>query len=260
MFSMEVDPLTASKLPSAVFFTFFNTYGTLNCCATTENLATVACGYSDSVVRVHKADGSSFQLKKWTKFAKKRGGQSSEEDGASAGGGGNGNGGDGDGGNDAAGERLNEDSGADLGELYRLDFVGHQGPVYGVDFCTQDHKYLASASADRSVRLWRLTDGAFVRKCVWHPALQSAARNFINHFPCFARKSAFNAVLANFAGIALTLVRCGTFSLLSSSHHSSLPRMIAQLAFGMPAVHNQFRSVTCSRNMLRYFLDNAHIT
>jgi len=106
-----IDDVSASKLPSAAFFTIFNTYGTLNCCATTENVETVACGYADSVVRVHKSDGSNFRLA--TPMT-----------------------------SSVATPIANPSP-------PRLDFVGHQGPVYGVDFCDQDQHYLVSASADR---------------------------------------------------------------------------------------------------------------
>lgn len=100
------------------------------CCSTAQNLETVACGHSDSVVRVHKSNNSKFTVKPIPKY-----------DDALSHNNKNGN-----------WNKRSDSSPQTEQILPRLDFVGHQGPVYGVDFMHTDNNYFISSSADRLVR------------------------------------------------------------------------------------------------------------
>ena len=146
---MQTDKLTPTQLPTALFFTLFNTHGTLNCCTTNDAVDVVACGYDDSIVRVHRASGGPFSLKhvKHSVEPGNSSGQrrkSSTEDSSSRSSSSSST-------SSASLENRVVENTLDGKHVHRLDFVGHQGPVYSLDFCAQDHNYLISSSADRFV-------------------------------------------------------------------------------------------------------------
>ncbi|GBG85174.1 hypothetical protein CBR_g39739 [Chara braunii] len=139
--------LSPTALPNSCFYTFFNTYNSLNCVAFTDD-GLVAGGFSDSSIKI-------WDMAKRSAVA----GQSQEKATdvqilPSENGGGDANANDGQAGgkdSDAVVEAQRIAHGQ-KGRTYAL-LLGHTGPVYGLDF-SPDSKYLLSSSADCTVRLW----------------------------------------------------------------------------------------------------------
>ncbi|KAJ1734673.1 Transcription initiation factor TFIID subunit 5 [Coemansia biformis] len=117
--------LGPAALPSICMYTMHNTDSTMNCAAVADDLSLLACGFSESYVKIWslrreplRGFQSNFLL----------GSVASESDA------------------EAVREKTPDDS-------RRL--VGHAGPVFGVDI-SFDSKYLISGSEDKTARLWSL--------------------------------------------------------------------------------------------------------
>ncbi|KAI9471587.1 Transcription initiation factor TFIID subunit 5 [Coemansia sp. RSA 989] len=117
--------LGPAALPSVCMYTLHNTDNTMNCATVSEDLSLMACGFSESYIKI------------WSlKHEPLRGFQSnfhpsqvnSEQDA----------------------EALREKTSDETRKL-----VGHSGPVFGVDI-SFDSKYLMSCSEDKTARLWSL--------------------------------------------------------------------------------------------------------
>ncbi|KAJ2794652.1 Transcription initiation factor TFIID subunit 5, partial [Coemansia helicoidea] len=117
--------LGPAALPSICMYTLHNTDGTANCAAVSDDLSLLACGFSESYVKI-------WSLKR----EPLRGFQSNFYLGAVTS----------EGDAEAVREKATDDS-------RRL--VGHAGPVFGVDI-SYDSRYLVSASEDKTARLWSL--------------------------------------------------------------------------------------------------------
>ncbi|RIA86196.1 WD40-repeat-containing domain protein [Glomus cerebriforme] len=118
---IELGP--SSTLPSICFYTFFNTYDSLNCLTISEDTSLIAGGFSDSYVKIY-----SLKREKLRGF---RGRINPAEIRTAS---------------DL--ENAKERFGSDCKRL-----LGHSGPVFGLSF-SPDNRYLISCSEDRTARLW----------------------------------------------------------------------------------------------------------
>ncbi|CAI2169147.1 15336_t:CDS:10 [Funneliformis geosporum] len=119
----ELDP--SSTLPSICFYTFFNTYDSLNCLSISEDTTLIAGGFSDSYVKIYSLKHEKLRgLRGLINPAEMK--TVSDLDNAK--------------------ERV----GSDCKKL-----LGHSGPVFGLSF-SPDNRYIISCSEDRTARLWSI--------------------------------------------------------------------------------------------------------
>ncbi|GBB91355.1 hypothetical protein RclHR1_01860009 [Rhizophagus clarus] len=118
---IELGP--SSTLPSVCFYTFFNTYDSLNCLTISEDTSLIAGGFSDSYIKIYSL--------KHEKLRGLRGRINPAEINTAS---------------DL--DNAREKVGSDCKRL-----LGHSGPVFGLSF-SPDNKYLISCSEDRTARLW----------------------------------------------------------------------------------------------------------
>ena len=108
-------------LPSICCYTVQNTYESLTCAEISNDSKLLACGYSDSYIDIHSLCNSNFKKLK-----------ASEELKANA-----------------------NETDAFTNESNVIRLIGHSGPIFSLKF-SNTNKFLISASADCTVRLWSL--------------------------------------------------------------------------------------------------------
>ncbi|KAG9289837.1 hypothetical protein G9A89_015417 [Geosiphon pyriformis] len=118
---VTLDPTTT--LPSICFYTFHNTYDSLNCIAISKDTSLIAGGFTDSHIKLWSLKGE--KLKGFRSNIK-----SEYVNGT------------------ASLDRLKEKQGNDCKRL-----SGHSGPIFGLSF-SPDKKYIVSCSEDKTARLW----------------------------------------------------------------------------------------------------------
>ncbi|KAI9596021.1 WD40-repeat-containing domain protein [Syncephalis fuscata] len=117
--------LSSHALPSICCYTMHNTNDNLNCMAFSDDLALMACGFSDSYVQLWSLDGQPLRGLR----------------------------------NDISLDQMKQPSDLtkardDTTQNHRR-LVGHSGPVYGASF-SPDNRFLITSSEDSTVRLWSL--------------------------------------------------------------------------------------------------------
>ncbi|CAG8582093.1 3601_t:CDS:10 [Paraglomus occultum] len=115
--------LGASTLPSICFYTFHNTYDSLNCISISDDATLIAGGFSESYIKIWSLKGE--KLKAFMNNVRPT--FVSEVSDL---------------------ERLREQHGSECKRL-----VGHSGPVFGLSF-SPDNRYLVTCSEDKTARLW----------------------------------------------------------------------------------------------------------
>jgi len=121
--------LAPDKLPSTCFYTFLNTYSTVNCCDISDDSTYLALGLSDSTIKVYTLAGNK-KLMLMKPFHELENLDKESYD---------------------VFNLMFDDSSASDSKI----LVGHSGPIFSVSF-SPDKYNLVSGSEDATIRLWCL--------------------------------------------------------------------------------------------------------
>ncbi|CAG8526458.1 11130_t:CDS:10 [Ambispora gerdemannii] len=113
-----------STLPSICFYTFHNSYDSLNCLSISKDASLIAGGFAESYIKIWSLNGEKIKGLRSNIKANYVNGTTFDL------------------------ERFREKEGSEFKRL-----TGHSGPVFGLSF-SPDRRYLVSCSEDKTARLW----------------------------------------------------------------------------------------------------------